>query len=102
MFSFPKGVIWLLLATVAEVPPVVCLSCFSNLFFFFHIQFTSQVFVLLNLNGEIFFQNLSWPCYTSTQWTIMLYSEQLNMVRPVLSPLGSLLTRQRSCSRCPP
>ena len=45
-----KGVIWLLLGTVAEVPPVV-----TNEFLvrplIAHLNFTTQVFILLNLNG---------------------------------------------------
>ena len=45
-----KGVMWLLLATAAEVPPVV-----TNEFLvrplIAHLNFTSQVFILLNLNG---------------------------------------------------
>ena len=45
-----KGVIWLLLGTAAEVPPVVTnesLVCLRIA----HLNFTSQVFILLNLNG---------------------------------------------------
>jgi len=39
LFSFRKGVIWLLLATVAEVPPVVCLPLFSAPFVHLYCSF---------------------------------------------------------------
>jgi hypothetical protein len=47
---------WLVLATVAEIPPAVsprfCLS--QTLFVHHHV--TSQVFIILNLNGIVIFQ----------------------------------------------
>jgi hypothetical protein len=48
--SLFKGVIWLLFACAAEIPPVVCLvSCtFPPKV---HHYFTMQVFIILNLNG---------------------------------------------------
>jgi hypothetical protein len=45
-----KGVIWLLLGTAAEVPPVVT-NEFLVRVVIAHLDFTSQVFILLNLNG---------------------------------------------------
>jgi hypothetical protein len=46
-----KGVIWLLLGTAAEVPPVVT-SEFLVRVVIAHLNFGSQVFILLNLNGN--------------------------------------------------
>ena len=56
MFSVRKGVLWLLLATVAEVPPAVCSSLAFPLahLLFAHRHVTSQVFIVLNLNGTVF------------------------------------------------
>ena len=38
LFSLPKGVIWLLIATVAEVPPTVCPASFLSLFTHHHVN----------------------------------------------------------------
>jgi hypothetical protein len=47
--SFSKGVIWLLLATVAGVVPTVSLASFSKISLLF--SFDVQVFACLDLNG---------------------------------------------------
>ena len=44
-----KGLIWLLLATVAEVPSAVRLAILFHLFL---LLIAPQTFMLLNLNGE--------------------------------------------------
>jgi len=59
LFSPHKGVFWLFLATIAEVPPAV-----SSSRFFFHLFppypfATLQVFVSLNLNGIPFVSSQS-------------------------------------------
>jgi chromate transport protein ChrA len=46
---FFKGVIWLLVATVAGVVPTVSLASFSYIYLL--ISLNVQVFSLLNLNG---------------------------------------------------
>jgi hypothetical protein len=51
VFPFRKGVLWLLLALVTEVPPVVSLKNFSVITFA-HLHFMYQVFIILNLNGN--------------------------------------------------
>ena len=43
MFSFCKGVLWLLLATAAEVPPAVSLANFSFLSFLFILLYVLGV-----------------------------------------------------------
>ena len=43
MFSCDKGVFWLLLAIVAEIPPVVSLTNFSVVDFLFIWNFMYQV-----------------------------------------------------------
>jgi len=48
-----KGVIWLLLATAAEVPPTVCPVSFLAHPRFANHQVTSQVLIVLNLNGIV-------------------------------------------------
>ena len=48
--SVRKGLIWLLVATVAEVPTTVRLGSFSPLLFADSL-FISQVLLFLNLNG---------------------------------------------------
>jgi hypothetical protein len=52
VISLLKGIIWLLLATVAEITPTVCLEPLDillvNLIYRYLIP---QVFLLLNLNG---------------------------------------------------
>jgi len=53
ILSIPKGVIWLLLAAIAEVPPTVGSSCFNSLLFSLPPS-ASQVFLKLNLNGSSF------------------------------------------------
>ena len=45
-----KGVIWLFLATFAEVTPVVSPAGFAPVLFSHYI--TSQVFITLDLNGK--------------------------------------------------
>ena len=55
--SFPygifvyKGIVWLLLATVAELPPTVRLGILLASLIFAHGYFVPQVFIFLNLNG---------------------------------------------------
>lgn len=49
--SVYKGVIWLLLATVAEVPPTVCLDILLAPLVFAHRPYLPQVSIFLNLNG---------------------------------------------------
>jgi len=51
MLSFWKGVFWLLVAILAEIPPVVSLTTFSVVHFFVHLEFMYQVFIILDLNG---------------------------------------------------
>ena len=48
-FPVSKGVIWLLIATFAEVTPVVCPGFVSALYFSHYS--TLQVFICLDLNG---------------------------------------------------
>lgn len=48
-FPVSKGVIWLFIATFAEVPPVVCPGSAVTLHFSHYS--TLQVFISLNLNG---------------------------------------------------
>jgi len=48
-----KGVIWLLLATAAEVPPTVCHVSFLAHPRFANHHVTSQVLIVLNLNGIV-------------------------------------------------
>lgn len=55
--SVLKGVLWLLLATVAEVPGGVS-SEYSCTAHFPHHRVMSQVFIILNLNGISVFL---WP-----------------------------------------
>jgi hypothetical protein len=55
LISIPvrKGLIWLLFATVAEVPSTVILAiCFAPFHFSHHYFTLLQVLVLLNLNGR--------------------------------------------------
>lgn len=49
--SVHKSIAWLLLATVAEVPPAVSLNIFLTLLIVTHFHFMPQVFIVLNLNG---------------------------------------------------
>lgn len=51
-FPVSKGVIWLLIATIAEVTPVVCPGFVATLHFFHYS--TLQVFIFLDLNGTVF------------------------------------------------
>ena len=53
MISIQKGLLWLLLTTVAELPPLVCLMSFLRHRLANH-SFSSQVFLCLNLNGTSF------------------------------------------------
>ncbi len=55
MPSIAKGVIWLFLATIAEVTPVVSLAISLHRFF---VLITLQVFISLDLNGKHFPSNL--------------------------------------------
>lgn len=48
-FLFSKGVIWLFIATFAEVTPVVCPGLVATLHFSHYS--TLQVFISLDLNG---------------------------------------------------
>jgi len=56
VISIQKGLIWLLLTTVAELPPLVCLAGFLRHHLANHF-FASQVFVSLDLNGIPFPSN---------------------------------------------
>lgn len=51
LFHFGKGIIWLLLALAAEVPPMVSLTNFLLASFSLNSNFISQVFIILNFNG---------------------------------------------------
>jgi hypothetical protein len=51
--SIPKGVIWLLVAAIAEIPPVVSPAHFL-LPSFNSPLLASQVFICLNLNGNFY------------------------------------------------
>jgi len=51
--SVCKGVIWFLLATAAEVPPTVCPASFLAHPRFANHHLTSQVLIVLNLNGSV-------------------------------------------------
>jgi len=52
VMSVPKGIIWLLLATIAEVTPTVRLESLDILLGrLIHRHLVPQVFLLLNLNG---------------------------------------------------
>ena len=53
MVSVRKGVVWLLLATAAEVPPTVCPVSFLVHPRFANHQVTSQVLIVLDLNGSV-------------------------------------------------
>ena len=55
MLSVRKGVMWLLLATLAEVPPTVSPACFLAHPLFVHHLRTFQVLIILNLNGIFYF-----------------------------------------------
>ena len=63
MLSVRKGVMWLLLATVAEIPPLVCPSpafpLAYPLFAHRHHDVTLQVFIILDLNGIVFFWRIN-------------------------------------------
>ena len=48
-FSCREGVFWLLVAVVAEIPPVVSLKSFSVVDILLKSMY--QVFIILNLNG---------------------------------------------------
>lgn len=60
LISVHQGLIWLLIATVAEVPPVVRLAILLDRspLLLAHSYSTSQVFVFLNLNGRILFSRI--------------------------------------------
>ena len=64
-----QGLIWLLIATIVEVPPVVRLVILWDHSFAHHC-FTSQVFILLNLNGKFL------PPRIERQVLIELYSNK--------------------------
>ena len=49
-----EGIIWLLLATMAEVPPTVRLSILLAPLPFSLIAIHAQVFIFLNLNGMFY------------------------------------------------
>jgi hypothetical protein len=51
VLSAYKGVVWLLLATIAEVPPVVSLATSLALLSHF-THYSIQVLMCLNLNGN--------------------------------------------------
>jgi len=50
-----KGIIWLLLASVIQVPQLVRLHVFLEPTIVSHHRFASQVFIFLNLNGTFSF-----------------------------------------------
>jgi hypothetical protein len=51
-FSVRKGVLWLLFATMADVPPAVSAECFLVQFLVVQYRVTSQVLTIMNLNGD--------------------------------------------------
>lgn len=53
VISIQKGLIWLLLTTIAELPPLVCLAGFLR-HHLANYSFSSQVFICLDLNGTSF------------------------------------------------
>ena len=55
VISVPKGVIWLLLAVAADVPPTVGPAIFLSDHCFVNCRVPSQVFIVLDLNGEAAF-----------------------------------------------
>jgi len=52
-FSVRKGVLWLLFATMADVPPAVSVECFLVQSLFVQYRVTSQVLTIMNLNGNV-------------------------------------------------
>ena len=60
MLSIRKGVVWLILATLAEVPPAVSsASILAHPLFAYHLV-TSQVLIILNLNGIFDLVSVRW------------------------------------------
>jgi hypothetical protein len=57
-----QGLLWLLIATIAEVPSTVRLGYSFALFLFAHRNFSPQVLMILNLNGSLSFS----PIYQKT------------------------------------
>jgi hypothetical protein len=52
LFPILKGIIWLLIATVAEVPPTASFASLP-IYHFSHHYMNDQVFIFLNLNGIV-------------------------------------------------
>ena len=78
MFPCDKGVFWLLLAIVAEIPPVVSLTNFSVVDFLFIWNFIYQVFIFLDLNGISLLPSL---CKTPSNPTFLWILASFGVVR---------------------
>ena len=80
-FSVRKGVLWLLIATVAEVPPAVNLACSPVHPVSLITMQTSQVLIILNLNGIVYFLSVP-PMKSSRLNSILRYIlAPFNLVR---------------------
>jgi hypothetical protein len=53
LFSKFKGIIWLLFATLAGIPPTASSPSFP-VYLFSHHYMNGQVFIFLNLNGIVY------------------------------------------------
>ena len=71
-----KGLIWLLVATIAEVPPVVG-GCFLVPVLSIQCEFMLQVFICLNLNGRLLF------CPFCQQRTLMIGLDSTQNIRSI-------------------
>ena len=66
-FSFCKGVIWLMIATAAEVPPVVTSPSLRFFFLFVHLhlrprRFWSWIWMVFFLSRFMLNTSWTWPC----------------------------------------
>ena len=83
-----KGIIWLLLAFVIQIPQMVRSGVFLEPIIVSHRRFASQVFIFLNLNGAFSFSfQLIGDDYLPNS-ILDKISDPFNLVRPYRYDLG--------------
>ena len=83
-----KGIIWLLLAFVIQVPQLVRLGVFLVPIIVSHRRFASQVLIFLNLNGTFSFSFQLIDDEYLPNSILDKISDPFNLVRPYCYGLG--------------
>jgi len=100
MLSIRKGVIWLLIGTVAELTPVVSLADFIPHFIYAHGSITFQLFISLYLSGNFVSPSLSMKSANIDLLGTCFISDAVNIVCSCITSLWGDTASHFSHSFC--